>query len=901
MLGLAFAVLLSGAASLVYQVSWTRRLADVTSATVHAQAIVLAVFFAGLGLGAVYPGRLAAKARRPLAGYAALEIGALAAALASIPVFTALESVRAALSRAGLAPGTGLAVELALAGAMLLVPSVLMGASLPFALEHAERSLGAAARRRFVPIVYGVNTVGAALGCALAGFVLVERIGLARTTAAGAATAFAAACVGLALSRRASVGRDDERDERDERDETPDVLGDQSQPACPRAGVLAAAALAGAIGVGAEVVWTRLFSLIVLNTVYAFTQVLVAVLVGIGAGAVLARVIAGRTERVGILRAAGVAQAGAAIAMACVGPLSLLLAGRSELEGAIAAGRSPLGALCLVLAVAVPIALNAATLPLLVQAVATARVSTSFGTVYAANTAGGVVGSLACGFVLVPGLGITGASATLEVASLVLAAGLLWMGSPAKRDALAAVLPGLVVVALHAQFRDVAREICEARVPPGTRILELREGVTSSVMVTEAESGQRRLWINSSWVAGTGGGHKALGHLPALFVPSPRRAVGIALGTGQTFAAVVANGATELHVVELNPDVIALSRRWFADANERLFERPGVTVHVQDGRAFLRSRRDQFDLVVLEPLQAWSRGTSSLYSREFYEEARAVLAPSGVVAQWIPFYGQSFEDTRAMVRTALEVFPAASLWLDERDGILLLHGGAVALPPAEMEARIADRRVGPDLRSKSIESSADVMSLLVLGPSGLARWTKGALVLTDDRPVLEFRAARDLGQPSADPIVASIDRARDPAGPEAAAIAGGSGPAALEADAASRALIADTFGPERELPARATVLEAAMRAAPHVSLLRRRYRTVIDSWALEERERGDARVEAILRRAVAHDDDYGEAMLNLAILAIRARSTDHARGHLERAKRIERTRARAEQLLRELP
>ena len=887
------AVFCSGAASLVYQVCWTRRLSEVTSATVYAQAIVLAIFFAGLALGSAGASRLAGRSARPLLGYATVEVGALTTALLSIVAFGVFDHARAALSLAGASPSVALAVELVLAGALLLIPTTLMGASLPFVLEATQRARGSASGRRVVGLFYGINTLGAAAGAALAGFILIERVGLARTTVVGAALSLGSALIALSLARSLASGSGAE------------AVPAQVSGTKPIAWAwLGAAALGGFIGVGAEVVWTRLFSLLVLNTVYAFTQVLIAVLLGIALGAWLAQRIARHTGNSPrrILRAVALAQAGAAIAIACVPPLCLVLAGKPLLQTAIAAGRSPLGALLLALALAVPVMLNAATLPLLVYALVRSRVSRSFGALSAANTAGSIAGSLGAGFVLLPALGTVGASMILEAASILLAVGLLWVSSKNKKEAFAVFAPGVVVVVCHVLFPDVSRQILEARVPDKTHILELREGVTSDVMVTEAEgSGQRRIWINSSWVAGTGGGHRVLGYLPALFVPAPQHAVGIALGTGQTFAAVFANGVSNLDVVEINPDVIRLSRHWFAEANHHLFERPGVHIHQDDGRVFLRATREQFDLIVLEPLQAWSAGTSSLYSREFYEEARARLAPGGLMAQWIPFYGQGVEETRAMVRTAADVFPNASLWLDEHDGILLLRESSGTLSPAELDARIAARGLGAELRRNALNGALDVFALLGLGPRGIQRWTEGAALISDDRPFLEFAAARQIGVDSFDAVLRSMTAARDDQRPEVEALAG-SGPIAAQADAVSRAVTAEGSAPAQDYATRATLLEQAIELAPSSALARHRYRRVMEKWGREVTERGasEAAIQTILRRGVDHDDGFGEATLNLAVLALRHADTATARTWLERAAKIDSVKDRALQMLAQL-
>jgi spermidine synthase len=185
-----------------------------------------------------------------------------------------------------------------------------------------------------------------------------------------------------------------------------------------------------------------------------------------------------------------------------------------------------------------------------------------------------------------------------------------------------------------------------------------------------------------------------------------------------------------------------MADRWFGDANDHLLEKPGVVVHTDDGRVFMRSTDRRFDLIVLEPLMAWSAGTANLYSREFYEEARRILNPGGVVAQWIPLYGQTELDTKAMVRAGADVFPSASLWLDGSDGILVLSNAPFVLDPEALDARMRDRGVRAILAKNGVTSAADLLALFVLGPSGIRRWTADAPIMDDDHPFLEFSAGR---------------------------------------------------------------------------------------------------------------------------------------------------------------
>jgi SAM-dependent methyltransferase len=208
-------------------------------------------------------------------------------------------------------------------------------------------------------------------------------------------------------------------------------------------------------------------------------------------------------------------------------------------------------------------------------------------------------------------------------------------------------------------FHNIPLEIYQRHVPPNQVIRDFYEGIASHVMVTdEPSSGIRQMWINSIWVASSAGPHRAIGFLPGLLVSKPRRALGIGLGTGQSFPAVLRHGVSRLDCVEIDPGVIDISTRWFRDANQSLFDDPRVSVYTDDGRAFLRAHKSAYDLIVLEPLQAWSSGTSNLYSREFYQEARSALSPDGVLSHG-SFYGQGVK-TRTMVRTGLRSWGTVS-------------------------------------------------------------------------------------------------------------------------------------------------------------------------------------------------------------------------------------------------
>ncbi len=802
----------------MYQVAWTRRLITVTSATSTAQAIVLAIFMAGLGLGSLLGGRIAPRLTRPRLGYSFAEVAAALLALLALPLVTASQTLRSF---------GGVWFQLVSVSLYLLLPATLLGASLPMLIEHSLRSdeTSLKLRGRWVSLLYGLNTIGAAVGCLVAGFYTVEHRGLFGTVTIGALLAVGAAAL-AALTRAAPSGAHEAKTE-----------------APAQTGLLISAALAGFVGLGAEVLWTRWLQMIIPTTVYAFSQVLFAVLIGIALGAFIvgasASAIAKAEEpRARSLRLCGLFSCLVAVLLGVIPLAVIAVADDSALQKALAAGRS-LKATLMLMALLVPAsALIAAILPLLVMTSRATKGSSAFATLYGANTAGSVVGSLMTGFVFIPMLGSKGAQLLLMLITIALAAMLL------RRKLLIPIVALLCCLLLHFSHGGPL-QIYAQRIEKDDVILGFKEGKSSSVMVTQnPRTGFRRLWINSIWVAGTGGPHRAFGHLPGLFVEAPKNALGIALGTGQTFAAVFKHNIERLDCVEIDQSVIELSRRWFKSANDGLLDRPKVHVHNDDGRAFLRATASRYDLIVLEPLQAWTAGTTNLYTKEFYEEAKRKMTPGGVLTQWIPFYGQAEAETRAMVKTGLEVFQHGTLWLTLQDGVLLLSDTPFSLDPKTLQSRIDSRQLSLELEQFPAGSSEDLLSFLLLGPKSVRAWSQDADVIEDDRPFLEFRAAGKIGAGvKFQPILKSV---RQHMAPLSETVTSTSARLMLT-DRVRRAMVDLKLMPKGNRKGRVELLEQLLPEANQSMLWRSRYRNAVLRYARSRRDLNESK--AILERA----------------------------------------------------
>lgn len=685
-LSIRLLVAASGLAALSWEVLWQLRSSLALGASARGTALTLAVTMGGMSLGAFLMGR-APRARRPLRVYAALEAAIAACGLLLGPAFHALERLDSAAYAAW--PGSGSLVHLLGIAAALGVPAMAMGATLPV--------LGAISEERGPSLaeLYGLNTIGAALGVLATALVLIPALGL---SGAGGLIAAVNAAVAWAAWR------------------LPAEPASRGGPSVPRAREpfalkdLMVVSISGMATLALEVAWFRSLASTFPNTTDVFALMLACVLLALG----LAAREAARLKRAGAALGPRLAAAGALILLGTplVERLDLLRSGFLTLAGGSLTGPlepatyaltwtavaaygfgTLVQALAIFWIVAPPMLLLGLAFPWVVSE---RRSSAHLGTLYAANTLAAIAGALGAAWVLLPAVGFARA-AWLCGAAVALAGALL-----SARRALWACL-GAAALATAVFFDSgVGRTRVQGSfarmngVP--ARVLGSREGPDATVSVVEYDDGGRRLLINSSSASGESGSRYPLGEaymawmgrLPMLARPGARDALVICMGTGQTANAARKAGAGSVDVVDIDASVFELAR--FFRSNERVLEDPRVSAIVMDGRAYLRRTRKTYDVLTLEPMPPHAAGVNALYSREFYALAAARLREGGVIAQWLPFHSVSPRAAASIARTFQEAFPNALLWLDPAspgDGILLGAKDAPLRLPPELAGRAA--------------------------------------------------------------------------------------------------------------------------------------------------------------------------------------------------------------------
>jgi spermidine synthase len=714
---------------------------------------VLAAFMAGLGGGSLaFASWLDRTRTSALRAYALMEWGIAASALALPLLPGVLLPVLETLYRSEASPPALAGVRFAGALLFLIVPTALMGGTLPALARH--RVTRAAAAERPLAALYAANTWGGLAGTLLCGFVLIPALGMRRTNLLAV---LLNAVVGLAAWVLASRGGG-----RGPIEEAPA----REAGRVPRL-VLAAFFVSGLAALATEVIGVRVLLLVFGSTTYAFTVMLATFLAGIGLGSALMALWLRRRPPATTTATAVVLLASAVLllaASASVDRLPALYLEALRLAGATWAGdvaARTLVSLVFLLPVA---ALFGAMFPLVAGEEVRRRGSAARGVAaaYAANTAGAILGSLAGGFALLPALGMQ--KSLGAVALLLASTGLAVLASGRPRPALIATALAVTTAALALASRPWDRKLLSAGVymaphaflgpHPGRTLREalarqrltfFREGKTATVSVVELPGSIRSFRVDGKTEISDLPADRRLGrmmgHLPMLLHPAPRAAVNIGLGAGLTVGALAAHPLTTIDVVEIEPEVAGAARMFSAENHDVLSD-PRLRLVVNDGRNHLLLTDRRYDVVTSDPFEPTVAGAASLFTLEHFRLGRDRLAPGGIMCQWLPLYELGPAEFDSIARTFAMVFPSVSVWFTGRDTLLI---GSMQPPVVDLErvaARMREPAVRRDLADVGYDDPYRLLGSFLYTVDGPDDFPPGVAINTDDVPVIEFAAPK---------------------------------------------------------------------------------------------------------------------------------------------------------------
>lgn len=745
----------SGASGLLYQVVWTRKLVLLFGTTSFAVSTVLSIFFIGLGTGSLIGGRLAdrPRGRGPLFFYGLFEV--LIGAWAVLFIF-AIDGTEAAvvglLRGVAASRGAGIALRAGLSGAFLLVPVVLMGATLPLLAKFVTSGSGSGQNRhgRLIGTLYSINTFGAVAGCALTGFFILPALGYTRTTLAGAAANAAIGLLAMLMSLRESVAPAAE--------DSPEVEPVQpagNVPDLAAVAVVGVFALSGFCALALEVLWTRLLAIVFLGTTYAFTTMLTTLLCGIALGSAFsAAFVVKRRHSVSVLGLIEVL-----FGLSCILMLPVFAELPHRLEemrlnsGYDWAGMTRATFLLSFMAIFVPTFLSGMTFPVVVKTLAgrQMRLGRDVGLLYSANTFGGVVGAIAGGYLIIPLMGVHAGMITL--AFILTAGGLVLVGVCPTRGrwdklAIGVTTAALMAVALWRAPADVGFALNDAYIPKDHQVVYYREGVEGAIAVSEpkdAPGRDRILWINA--VQATAAIEKGVkmnrfqGVLPLLFDRDPTEVLFMCFGSGITAGTLGLYQFDRIDAVEIARDVYGAAPLFTSD-NFNVIANTRVNKIVDDGRNFLLTTPNRYDVITFEPMPLALAGVSTFYTRDYYELCLEHLKPGGLVSQWIPLHSLNPEVVRSLMATFIEVFPEYCAWFVNADLFMVGSNQPLQIDYARANERLADPRISAALEQVGFTDLAEVFSSFFMGKQNIDKFAKGAPVMTDDRPWAEFVAPK---------------------------------------------------------------------------------------------------------------------------------------------------------------
>ena len=798
----------SGISGLIYEVAWVRSLELIFGTTTFAVATVLAAFMGGLACGSYCMGRLVDEggyggalrgwkrfaAQNPIGFYALLECLIAGVAIlipfllqGLVPIYQLVwKSTHASFIAFSL-------IRFALSALILLVPTFLMGATLPVLSRCVGSDGNGALGQGRIGFLYTFNTLGAVAGCAIAGLFLFPSIGLAMTQWVAVLLNLMAAAGAFVLSKRAHRG-----DTESGPLNSPPLSLSENQSAADTSPIppaelaangkwlVTAYAVSGFTAMIYEVAWSRVLVLVLGSSTYAYTIMLATFLLGLALGAGLAS----RWLRPGhnAIWIAALCQCGIGLATYA----SALLVEETpfiylkvyEVFNPSARGLLIVQFVLAVSLMILPTLGLGAMFPITVRGLNPSgkQAAKVVGWAYALNTLGAIVGSTLAGFCLVPFFGtqrtfmvgmllnvLTGVGLLLQVREgklarcrpvlgtiLVVAAGGICLGMPRWE-------PAILSSGVFRYVRDylgLSREAFQERARKVSgEVLLFDEGLTCTVTVFRNPE-CLSLLVNGKPDASTPSGlanpfdtnapgllldlptQILLGQLPMLLAPKRDEALVIGLGSGLTLGSVLTHPVQHVECIELE-DAVVQGSRFFAEFNGQPLTDRRTTLVVNDARNHLLVTDRKYDVIISEPSNPWIPGAANLFTREFFEVSRGKLQPEGVFCQWIQIYELHPDHFQSILRTFTAVFPEVHLFRINHDAILVGSARPLPIRPQEVLARLTPA-IRRDLDRIRIHTVEDLLARYWVGGAQARQGLEPFPFNTDDNMLIEFAAPLQL-------------------------------------------------------------------------------------------------------------------------------------------------------------
>ena len=762
----------SGLCGLIYEVVWSRMLYLIFGSTTYAVSTVIGVYMLGLAVGSYLCGKIITRIKRLLRTYAVLELLIGVYALLFLFVLSFVDIVHSSVFPLILDKPLILnCFRILLSLLVLIVPTTLMGGTLPLLSQHLTRtpqSIG-----KYVGWLYFINTIGAATGCFLGAFVLIPALGLHVSIWAAAGANIAIGLLVLALARNETAPAPLIVSETRPLGTIPQQ--DASLSGRQAAWVVWGFACTGFMALVFEVAWTRSLILVFGSSVYSFATMLTTFLLGLALGSMIVSRLVDRFKHpVGVF----------CIFVVLMGLFSLLTTPLiGNLPDLAVRWYDPQTttwsgiifmqfAMCF--AVMFPTTLMSGALFPLVSKIAMSRrnrtVGRTVGDVYAYNTIGGILGSVLTGFILVPFIGIEHSLQLGGAACMIVGAVVFVMTGQGIRPARLLPAAGVLCCALllplllpswntfvlnMGVYRDTAKlsdQLQKSDSPDleelnkGIETLFYKEGHAATVAVTQNKDGVRLLRINGKADGSSGIDsftQVLCGVLPLLYQQDPQTAMVVGLATGMTAGSALWFPLQDVDCIEISPTVIEASH-FFDPVNNRPLEHDNLNLYELDARTWLMAMPKSYDVIISEPSNPWQTGNANLFTSDYYRLVKKRLNTGGTFCQWLPIYDLKPEHYKTLLNTLRKSFKYVNLWLFLSDTVLVASDEPLELHPQQIDAVIQKPQAAGIFAQLDIHNLKDLLSFFYLDTPGVDRFLIGAphTLNTDAFPIIEFSSPK---------------------------------------------------------------------------------------------------------------------------------------------------------------
>lgn len=782
---------LSGFAALIYEVIWARMLTLVFGSTVEAVSAVVAAFMAGLAMGSYFMGKWADRRSNTLFIYSITElcIGIASLSLYFIILFipdmySSFHETININNNLTLFHGGTYILEFIL----IFVPTTLMGATFPLMVKSYVTS------RNYVgegmSVIYTINTLGAVFGTFFTGFLLIPWLGIRATVFIAVSINILLAAASILINRFQSPPFSDPVPS--------SALSSASHLARPiesshhilpspsvAFSVLLVLCLSGFASLAYQVAWTRVLTLVIGNSVYAFTTILTTFLIGISLGSfAFIRRIDGVKDKIlllGILQLLLCFSVVGMLPMMDSLPALFLALFRSLPTNFI--GTVFIEFVVTFTVILVPAILMGATFPVAARIYVgmVDNIGEGLGRLYSANTVGAIFGSFLTGFVFIPALGLQNTIlfiSTLNLFSSVLLVGQAKMFGKAWRVAVSAISIFLFIyyaTTIHTWNRNIMnrgvylyaewlKKLPDtggglAEFSDEFKLLFYEEGRGGTVAVTRTQNALS-LQINGKSDAGTNSEDMVtqtmLSVLPLLAHPNPGELAIIGLGSGVSLGAAERFPVKKIDCIEILPEVVK-ANRYFSKFNHNALDDSRANMIIADGRQHLSTNKKRYDIVISEPSNPWITGVSNLFTMEFFKISKESLKEGGIMCQWIHLYAIDTAELKTLLNTFRTIFPQVTVWaFSPNDLIILGSRQPIKLDNDRLRMAFSTHAIKEELLRIGITRQEEIESAHLMGNKEVNRFCRRARLNTDDRPIIEFEAPKALYRPTVNQNIQSI-------------------------------------------------------------------------------------------------------------------------------------------------